>query len=286
MRIGFVGLGQMGYQMAARLFEAGFELLVSDVDIVRAAEFVEAYGGGVLSSPQQWSDVDTLILMLPDSNVVETVLLGDAAVTDSLTAGTLIIDMSSSEPMRTRAVSERMTALGFRFMDAPVSGGVVGAKAGSLAIMVGGDPADLEANREMFDVLGSKIFQVGPAGAGHAAKALNNLVSAATFAVTSEALHVGEKFGIDPHLLNAVFNASSGRSNTSEKKIEQFVLSGTFGSGFGLGLMAKDVHIAIGLAEQVGQEVPVGRVSEQVWSRAASATDRATDHTAMYTFLA
>jgi 3-hydroxyisobutyrate dehydrogenase len=284
-RVGFVGLGQMGFQMARRLRQAGHELIVSDADEVRRDSFIASYSGSAPSSSHGWSTVDVVILMLPNSNIVEEVLFGDDPLVSHLNAGSLIIDMSSSEPVRTRTVAARLEESGFRMLDAPVSGGVAGAADGKLAVMVGGNEATLEEARPILEVLGSKIFFVGPAGAGHAAKALNNLVSATTLAVTSEALQVGSRFGIDPHLLNSIFNASSGRSNTSENKVERFILSGNFDSGFGLALMAKDVHIAVELAHQIQGNLSIGDPTDVLWSHVASAVPPNTDHTEMYNYV-
>ena len=145
---------------------------------------------------------------------------------------TLFIDMSSSEPIRSPGTwGQRLERQGMRYLDAPVSGGVRGAQNGQLAIMVGGSWRDLDQATDIFDIMGKSVIHVGDAGSGHAAKALNNLVSAASVAATVEALRVGERFGIDPATLTEVLNASSGRSNASENKVPQFMLYGTFGSG-------------------------------------------------------
>jgi 3-hydroxyisobutyrate dehydrogenase len=190
--------------------------------------------------------------------------------------------MSSSEPLRTRDLAARLGSRGLRFVDAPVSGGVRGAVAGTLAVMAGGDEADLAYLRPVLDVLGGKVLAVGPVGSGHAAKALNNLVSAATLSVTVEALRLGASFGIDPETMTAVLNSSSGRSNTSENKVAQFMLDGSYGSGFALQLMAKDVRIAVDLARALDRRTEIAdRVAEQ-WSRVAASVTPETDHTAMY----
>ncbi|WP_343926199.1 NAD(P)-dependent oxidoreductase [Rhodoglobus aureus] len=278
--VGFVGLGQMGFHMAHRLREADVELIVFDVDTARANEFIEQHGGAVAREAGDWACCDVVLLMLPNSAIVEDVL--DGEIGSALSPGALIIDMSSSEPVRTRALAAALMAKGLRMLDAPVSGGVKGASEGRLSIMVGGAAVDLAQARPLLELLGSKVFHVGGPGTGHAAKALNNMVSAATFSITAEALHVGERFGINPGMLNTILNASSGRSNTSENKIEQFVLSGTEGSGFSLRLMAKDVHIATDLARQVKFPVPIGDAIDSVWSTTANDIEPSTDHTAMY----
>ncbi|MBM2619377.1 NAD(P)-dependent oxidoreductase [Actinoplanes sp. LDG1-06] len=270
-RIGFVGLGQMGRPMATRLDEAGYPLTVFD-----AAPFAPIGSATSATALDGLAGVDILILMLPNSAVVTAVL---EELAPRLSSGTLVVDMSSSEPLQTRALAAQLAGRDLRFVDAPVSGGVRGAVAGTLAIMAGGD---ISSVRPVLDVLGRTVLEVGPVGSGHAAKALNNLVSAATLSVTVEALRLGAEFGIDPATLTAVLNSSSGRSNTSENKVAQFMLDGSYASGFALQLMAKDVRIAVGLARELAQRTEIAdRVAEQ-WSRVAGEVTPQTDHTAMY----
>lgn len=284
--VGFIGLGQMGWPMASRLAAAGFALVVQDADPVRMTDFCKQVNGliKVAESDSAWAEVDALITMLPNSKIVEKVLL-DSGVARQLRPGTLLIDMSSSEPICTRSLATTLRESGLAFIDAPVSGGVKGAVAGTLAVMVGGEVEDLERARDLLDCIGKNIFHVGQAGAGHAAKALNNYVSAATLLITVEALHAAEEFGIDPLMMTDVLNASSGRSNTTENKVKQFMLSGTYGSGFSLKLMAKDVRIAMNLIEAQRQLAPLGRASLTVWEQGASVADAGTDHTEMYALL-
>jgi len=176
----------------------------------------------------------------------------------------------------------RLNSAGLRFADAPVSGGVRGAVAGRLAILAGGAQEDLDQLAPVFAPLAATVIAVGPVGSGHAAKALNNLVSAATISVTVEAVRLGERFGIPPAIMTDVLNSSSGRSNTSENKIAQFMTSGTFASGFALQLMAKDVGIAVDLATDLGQEAEVSRAVSRQWRRIAGQVTPETDHTQMY----
>jgi 3-hydroxyisobutyrate dehydrogenase len=219
--------------------------------------------------------------MLPTSDIVEAVLEGGKTAA-ALRAGTLVVDMSSSVPTRTRDLAARLTDRGLRFVDAPVSGGVRGAIAGRLAILAGGEQADLDQLAPVFAPLASTVIAVGPVGSGHAAKALNNLVSAATMSVTVEALRLGMSFGISPAIMTEVLNSSSGRSNTSENKVAQFMTSGTFASGFALQLMAKDVGIAVDLADALGQEAEISREVSRQWRRIAGQVTPETDHTQMY----
>jgi 3-hydroxyisobutyrate dehydrogenase len=159
------------------------------------------------------------------------------------------------------------------------------AKEGTLAILVGGRADVLAQYQPVLEAMGKNILHIGGAGSGHAAKALNNYVSAAGLAATVEALLVAQRFGIEPEAMTDVLNASSGRSNTSENKVKQFMLSGTFGSGFALQLMNKDLKIAHALAEAVDHPMRFGRTCVDVWSDAAQQSTPATDHTELYRLL-
>lgn len=282
--IGFVGLGMMGAPMVRRLAGAGHTLRLRDADAARAAALRDALGAGDLTRATA-AELDLLITMLPDSATVEAVLL-DQGWIDALPPGATVIDMSSSEPVRSRALGERLAGRGLGYLDAPVSGGVKRAVDGSLAILVGGDAALLARWRPVLEAMGTSVLHIGPAGAGHAAKALNNFVSAAGLLATVEALHVAERFGIAPEAMTDVLNASSGRSNTSENKVKQFMLSGSFASGFSLKLMDKDLGIAQALASSVDYPLAFGRHGIALWHAVADKADASSDHTEMYRFLA
>lgn len=285
-KVGFIGLGMMGFPMAARLAGAGIDLFVLDANHLRANEFVAAHGGRVLTADAAGT-LDVLITMLPNSAIVESVLLGSGSDgwARHLPAGSTVIDMSSSEPARSRELANSLANLHLDYLDAPVSGGVKKAESGALAILVGGEQDLLDRHRDVLAAMGEKILFIGPAGAGHAAKALNNYVSATGLVATVEALRVAERFGIEPEAMADVLNASSGRTNTSETKVKQFMLSGTFGSGFALKLMAKDLNIARALAHELDFDFMLGDKSVDIWNRAAEISDNATDHTEMYRFL-
>ena len=160
--------------------------------------------------------------------------------------------MGSSEPLRTRELAQRAAARGVELIDAPVSGGVRGALAGSLTIMVGGDPAPVARCRPLLETLGRAVLHVGPVGAGHALKALNNLLSATHLLASCEALAIGRRFGLDPQVMLDAINVSTGRCASTERKLPDFVLTGSYDSGFALALMVKDVGIAVALGEGSG----------------------------------
>jgi len=287
-RIGFIGLGMMGLPMTTCLSKAGFELFLADADAGRLHDIQTTLGATALT-PDNAHSLDVLITMLPNSHIVESVLLGadgKSGWASALATGAVVIDMSSSEPARSRDLGQTLNGLGLAYLDAPVSGGVKRAVDGSLAILVGGDPAIMARCQPVLEAMGKNILHIGQAGSGHAAKALNNFVSAAGLMATVEALHVAKRFGIDPGVMVDVLNASSGGSNTSLNKARQFMLSGTFGSGFSMQLMNKDLKIAKGLADGLDYPLTFGQRAITVWDEVAQDSTPTTDHTEMYRMLA
>jgi len=288
-KICFIGLGMMGSPMAARLARAGYPLWVADADAERARQFADEHAVElVVLADGALPAVDVVITMLPNSAIVESVLLGadgNGGLLPQLAAGTCVIDMSSSEPLRSRALAAKLAARGVEFLDAPVSGGVKRAVDGSLAIIAGGAAAQFEAQKSLLACMGKSLFHVGPAGAGHAVKALNNYVSAAGLVAAVEALRVGERFGVDPAVITDVLNVSSGSNNTTLNKVKQFMLNGAFNSGFSLQLMAKDLGIAMQLGRDMEYPMALGEECLALWSKAAGSLDRSADHTEMYRLL-
>ncbi len=277
MTVGFVGLGNMGNPMTARLVAAGHRVQAFDLSADARARAVEA---GAVDAPDLGVAVggaDAVILMLPNSQVVSAVV-HDPAFAAAIAEGATVIDMSSSEPLRSRELAAELAERGIRFIDAPVSGGVKGAVAGSLTIMVGASDEDFAALSPLLTVLGRPVH-AGPVGAGDAIKALNNLLSATHLWVTSEAMVAGERFGLDPEVMLSVFNGSSGRSGSTENKWPNFIIPETYNSGFGLRLMLKDMKIAVQLAEQAGAPSRLGADAVGLWSEAADALEPTADHT-------
>lgn len=280
--VGLWGLGNMGVPMAARLLAAGITVLGYDPS-PGAREAFAAVGGTMIDGADALDSVSTVILMLPNSDIVEEVILR-GGVADSLRPGSIVIDMSSSEPLRTQSLAKELAARQLSLVDAPVSGGVTGAQAGTLSIMVGGDEADFERVVGLLKHFGNPAL-VGPSGAGHALKALNNLMSATHLWVTSEAMFVGEKFGLDPNVMLATINGSSGRSGSTQNKWPNFILPGGFNSGFGLQLMLKDMKIATDLAHQLGMPIDLGDAAVAQWARAAERLPKTADHTEVARYL-
>ncbi len=285
--IAFLGLGKMGRPMAARLVEAGFKLRVYDVSQKAVSDFVGTYTSALATaSPKAAAQgADALITMLPDGKIVRQALIDGAnPAKDGLTPGALVLDMSSSNPVDTQNLSRDLATLGIALIDAPVSGGVKRAVDGSLAIIVGGSAADLERARPALGAMGKNIILCGPAGAGHALKALNNFLSASGLVAMCEALVVGESFGLDPGTMVDVFNSSTGKSNATEVKGRQFVVSRTFASGFTTGLMAKDLRTAGDVAKHLKVHVPMLEQAMAYWTAAGGKLGAGADHTEIFRY--
>lgn len=263
--------------MAEGWTAAGWEVHGFDTSDT-ARERLDSVGGRSHSSVEAAAAAaETIVLMLPNSDIVDRVL--DAIVAaESLSNGDLVIDMGSSQPFRSIANARRLHEIGVGFIDAPVSGGVRGVRAGTLAIMAGGDEGLIERARPLLSVLGT-VTPLGGVGAGHAAKALNNLVSAAHLWMTSEAVLIAERFGIDRSTMVDLLNASTGRSVSSEVKWPKFILPGTFDSGFQAALLSKDADVAVGLADTLGLPPLLGKAVAGNWSRAAHELPNGADHT-------
>ncbi len=275
--IAFIGLGNMGTPMTRRLVEAGFDVHAYDVSAEARSRAASVGAVAADSAADAAAAADAVILMLPNSAIVSSVV-DELLAAGALRRGSVVIDMSSSEPLATRELAARLETVGVRMVDAPVSGGVKGADRGALTIMTGGQDDLLEHLEPVFAPLGRTVH-AGPIGAGHAVKALNNLLSATHLWATSEAIEAGRRFGLDPAVMLSVFNGSSGRSGSTENKWPNFILPGTFDSGFGLRLMLKDMKIAVQLAEQAGAPSRLGADAVALWDEAAAGLEPTADHT-------
>lgn len=277
--VGFAGLGRMGAPMVRRLAGAGYRVRGFDPD-PKARAALDAVDGAqaVDRAAEIAAGAAAVVLMLPGTPVVRAVLDDEGGVLAALAPRALLIDMSSSEPIATRELAAHAAKRGVRVVDAPVSGGVTGASEGTLTIMAGGDDADVEAARPLLDQLGT-VAHVGAAGAGHALKALNNLMSGMSLLATSEAMLVARRFGLDLEVILDVINRSSGRSFSTELKMPRYVLPETYDSGFALALMLKDMRIAVGLARETGAPALLGEAAVEAWTRAEHVLGDDADHT-------
>jgi 3-hydroxyisobutyrate dehydrogenase len=282
-RLGFVGLGNMGFPMATRLAEAGFHLTVYDLNREAQDRFLTHNQAVGADSPAEVARQSELVItMLPNGKVVKSIVLesgGDGCMAEVMAPGSIIVDMSSSAPFPTRELGQILAAKNIHLIDAPVSGGVAKAKNGTLAIMVGGTPELLEVCRPVFAAMGERIFFSGPLGSGHAVKALNNMLSAAGLIAAAEVLLLGRSFGVDPQVMNDILNASTGRNNSTENKMEKFIISRAFSSGFSLDLMVKDLNTAMDLARDLGMPAIFSNLCRELWTAAQCSLGRGLDHT-------
>ena len=284
-RIGFVGLGNMGAPMARHLIVAGYQLVAADANPAALESFCNS-----VRCEREKSLVDLgracslVITMLPDGAAVRQVVLGTDGVAAGLAPGSVVLDMSSSEPLGTRELGAELADAGITLIDAPVSGGVKRAVEGTLAIMAGGEPAALERCRPVLAKLG-QVFCSGASGSGHAVKALNNYLSAVALAATAEAMMAGERFGIEPRVLLEILNHSTGRNSATEQKYPAFILPRSFNSGFALGLMAKDLRIALGMAESLGTPSTLLGECAALWSRAEGLLGFSADNTEIVMYM-
>jgi 3-hydroxyisobutyrate dehydrogenase len=270
LSIGFVGLGNMGWPMAANLHAAGFSLVVRDADADRQDTFAAAHpGAAAAAAADDFAVADVVVTMLPDGAIVADAIVG-WGIGAVLRRGALIIEMSSADPADTLRLATALEAGGVRVVDAPVSGGVPRAQTGELSIMVGGADEDVATAQPVLRVLGdpARQFRTGRLGSGHAMKALNNVVGAATYCATAEAVVAGARFGLDPKTMIDIINASTGRSFVSASVIGDNVVSGAYATGFALGLMAKDVAIAQRIIAATGADAPVLTLTDERWAAA------------------
>jgi 3-hydroxyisobutyrate dehydrogenase len=280
--VAVIGLGNMGAPMGACLIKAGYA--VTGFDLLESARQKFATAGGRVANDiaSAVAAADVVIMLLPNGKIVRDAV---SAMRAHLRAGTIVVDMSSSDPIGTRSLGEELTAASIAFIDAPVSGGVRRAVTGMLAIMVGGDGSTIDRVQPLLAAMGKSIFRTGALGSGHAMKALNNYVSAAGLVAAVEALQVGRKFGLDPALMADILNVSSGKNNTTELKLKQFIISETFDDGFPLRLMAKDVRTADDMAHALGIATPLADLCAGLWDAAARELNEKANHTEMIRYM-
>jgi 3-hydroxyisobutyrate dehydrogenase len=285
-RVGFIGLGNMGAPMASNLVRGGHDVMAYDIAAERAQAFAQAHQARAAESLAELAmHADIAITMLPTGREVREVLLESqgGALAANLRHSAIVIDMSSADPVGTRTLGRELAQRGVALVDAPVSGGVPRAGDGTLAIMIGGEAAAIAAVKPVLACMGRNLFEVGSLGCGHAMKALNNFLAGTSYAAVVEAIVVGRQFGLDPAVMTDVINVSTGRSFASENLIKQHVLSGSFATGFALGLLAKDVKIAADLAQQIGVDAPLGRLIRDLWGEARDAIGGEQDHSRAWT---
>jgi len=279
MKIGFVGLGIMGRPMALNLKNGGHDLIVPEraslTAEIRAAATVVADGQAVAAAS------DVVILMVPDTPDVESALFAANGVAAGLKAGTLVIDMSSISPVATKDFAERVNALGCDYLDAPVSGGEVGAKAASLTIMVGGPDAAFARAKPLFDLMGKNITHIGAEnGTGQTCKVANQIIVALNIQAVAEALVFASKAGADPAKVRSALMGGFASSRILEVHAER-MLAGTFNPGFRIRLHQKDLNLALSSAKDLNLSLPNTAIAQQMMSSCMSRGEGDLDHSAL-----
>lgn len=278
--VGFIGLGIMGSPMAAHLVNAGHEVIGFDVVPESLTALTEAGGKAASNVAEAVAGAEVVITMLPNHPHVESVVLGDDGVLQNAKDGILLVDMSTIRPESSLAIAEAAKAKGIRVLDAPVSGGEAGAKNAALSIMVGGDAADFEAAKPLFDVLGKTVVHVGPHGAGQVVKAANQLVVGGTYALVAEAIVLLEASGVDAKTGLDVLAGGLAASRILDLKRESMVAR-QFQPGFRIDLHHKDMGIALAAARQADVSLPVTGLIAQLVAAARAMGHGSLDHSAL-----
>lgn len=278
MRVGFLGLGAIGRPIAVHLARR-YELVVWNRTAERAREFAAGSGALAVATPRAAAEAcDLVFTCLPNSPEVEALLPGPQGLEAGLAAGALLIDLTSGIPAASRAIAARLADRRVGFLDAPVSGGTAGAEAGTLTIMVGGDAHHFERARPVLETFGQRIVHVGPVGAGHALKAVHNMLIAVNVFALGEGLTTLARAGVTPRVALDVINNANGRSFVSERLVPERVLTGAWPRTFRLALLDKDVGIARDLASETGIEAPMMDIVSQLLRQAREALGEEADH--------
>ncbi|RCW76501.1 2-hydroxy-3-oxopropionate reductase [Pseudorhodoferax soli] len=279
MKIGFIGLGIMGAPMALHLVNAGHDVTYVKRSKVNA-EIAASSAKGVATAKEVAQAADTIILMLPDTPDVQAVLFGENGVAEGLTKGKTVIDMSSISPIETKAFAEKIAALGCDYLDAPVSGGEVGAKAASLTIMVGGTEEAFAKAKPLFEKMGKNITHVGGVGDGQTTKVANQIIVALNIAAVGEALLFASKAGADPAKVRQALMGGFAASRILEVHGERMIKR-TFNPGFRIGLHQKDLGLALAGAKSMGVALPQTASAAQLMQTCAAQGWDQLDHSAL-----
>ena len=269
MNIGFVGVGVMGSRMARNLVKAGHSLTVYDADPETTAKVTSDIGANRAADPRAVAaGSEIVVTMLPNGNVVRDAVFGESGLAAGFKPGSLLLDTSSAEPWITREIADRLAGQNVDMVDAPVSGAEEGARTGTLVFMCGGNDEALARARPLLDAMGKHVFHVGPLGAGHTMKAINNVTTALSFLCTAEALLVGKSYGLNAKAMLDVMNVSTGYSFATQNRFLNDVITRKFEDQFKLDLMLKDMGIAEQLASAHNLPVPMTAQGRARWQKA------------------
>jgi 2-hydroxy-3-oxopropionate reductase len=277
--IGFIGLGTMGRPMAGHLQAAGHRLFLHDVGPI-APELVAAGGIVCRSAREVAREADAVIIMVPDTPHVGAVLFGPDGVSEGISKGKIVVDMSSISPLATKEFAKKIEALGADYLDAPVSGGEVGARAASLTIMVGGSERAFNTMKPVFDKMGKNVTRVGGNGDGQTTKVANQIIVALTIQAVGEALLFASRAGADPALVRQALMGGFASSRILEVHGERMVKR-NFEPGFRIELHQKDLNLALEGARALGLSLPSTAVAQQLFSSCTAHGGKAWDHSAM-----
>lgn len=279
-KVGFIGTGIMGFPMAQHLQKAGHELFVSEHRSAARPELLEAGATALPTIKAVTEAADIIIIMVPDTPDVEAVLFADDGVAAGLSAGKLVIDMSTISPLETKAFAQKINALGCDYLDAPVSGGEVGAQNATLTIMVGGPQTAFDKALPLFEVMGGNVTLIGDNGDGQTCKVANNIVVALNIEAVSEALVFAAKTGADPEKVREALMGGFASSKVLEVHGER-MLKRTFEPGFRIRLHQKDLNLALDGAREMGVALPNTASTQELFNVCAAKGGKDWDHSAL-----
>jgi 3-hydroxyisobutyrate dehydrogenase len=282
--VGFIGLGNMGNPMALNVLKGGFPMTVFDIDPKTMKNLVDAGARGAASAREAAQSADVLLTSLPGSPEVEATYLTSGGLIDSAKRGAVLVDLSSVLPSTPRKLENRAREKGLQFLEAPVSGGVTGARAATLAIMVGGDAAALERVQAVLKCIGPNIYHIGPAGAGNTLKAINNMMSNVNACAMMEGLALGLKSGLDLKTMADVIQKSSGNSNALAR-VERALIPRNFEPGFKVALMNKDLETFNSIAKELHVPVSFSNVAQRYQQTALAAGLGEKDTSVVFTLI-
>ncbi|WP_341646952.1 NAD(P)-dependent oxidoreductase [Thauera sp. SDU_THAU2] len=277
VKLGVVGLGNMGAGMALSAVRAGLKVVGFD-PATQSRQVLQEAGVTLVDDLAALSaQADVIVLSLPTSDVVEKVVLGEGGLLQHAREGQIVLDTSTADPASTLRIAQALQGSALRLVDGPVSGGPRAAHGGSMTMLLGGEAADLKALAPVLDALTGKRVHVGPVGAGHSAKLFNNLLCGIHLIAAGEAIRVARAAGLDVEQILKGVNAGSGRSGVTEVNCPTWILNGAFDSGFTMKLMRKDLRLAVAMIEQSGASVPLAREALRLWADSAASVDDGED---------
>ncbi|MCO4876396.1 NAD(P)-dependent oxidoreductase [Paraburkholderia caribensis] len=283
--VGVIGLGNMGRGMALSLKRGGFNVLGFDAAPGVADKLQEDGVQARASISDITRDADVLILSLPTSDIVEQVVLGEGGVAASAKPGLIVVDTTTAEPGSTRKVAAALAERNVGFVDGPVSGGPKGAATATMTMVLGGSDADVAAVEPILAVMSAKRVHVGPVGAGHVTKIINNMLTGVHLLAASEAVRAAEANGVDPEKLVEALNGGSGKNSATLTNYPTWIFNGKFDSGFTMKLMRKDVRLAMALLDSADATAPIAKEAGRLWAASADSIGDAEDFNRIVQFI-